>query len=60
MLFWENVFYDAVAQERDVVGMDQEPQEMMERYIRLTDEWSFPQELIESSSVFVASALQVQ
>lgn len=29
--FWEDVFLDAVAQERDIVGMDQGPNEMMER-----------------------------
>lgn len=29
--FWEDVFYDSVAQERDKIGMDQEPSEMMER-----------------------------
>lgn len=29
--FWEDVFFDAVAQERDIIGMDQEPSEMMER-----------------------------
>ncbi|VDP11901.1 unnamed protein product [Soboliphyme baturini] len=37
MLFWENVFIDAVAQERDIIGMDQEPQEMIERYRTLSD-----------------------
>lgn len=30
--FWEDVFYDAVTQERDLIGMDQKPGEMMERY----------------------------
>ena len=30
--FWEDVFLDAVAQERDIIGMDQGPTEMMERY----------------------------
>lgn len=29
--FWEDVFLDAVAQERDIIGMDQGPTEMMER-----------------------------
>ncbi|KRX55571.1 MAP kinase-activating death domain protein, partial [Trichinella sp. T9] len=33
MQFWENVFYDTVSQERDVVGMDQEPCELIERFI---------------------------
>ena len=32
MQFWEDVFLDAVAQERDIIGMDQGPAEMMERY----------------------------
>ncbi|XP_041365425.1 MAP kinase-activating death domain protein-like isoform X2 [Gigantopelta aegis] len=30
--FWEDLFLDAVAQERDIIGMDQRPSEMMERY----------------------------
>jgi hypothetical protein len=30
--FWEDVFIDAVSQERDMIGMDQGPIEMMERY----------------------------
>ncbi|XP_014679773.1 PREDICTED: MAP kinase-activating death domain protein-like, partial [Priapulus caudatus] len=30
MQFWEDAFYDAVAQERDIVGMDQGPAEMMD------------------------------
>jgi len=29
--FWEDVFLDGVAQERDIIGMDQGPTEMMER-----------------------------
>ena len=29
--FWEDAFLDAVSQERDLVGMDQGPGEMMER-----------------------------
>lgn len=33
MQFWEDDFYDAVAQERDIVGMDQGPAEMMDRYL---------------------------
>ena len=33
MQFWEDAFLDAVAQERDIIGMDQGPGEMMERYI---------------------------
>ncbi|XP_055900949.1 MAP kinase-activating death domain protein-like isoform X6 [Biomphalaria glabrata] len=32
MQFWEDMFLDAVAQERDIIGMDQRPSEMMERY----------------------------
>lgn len=31
MQFWEDAFLDAVSQERDMVGMDQGPTEMMER-----------------------------
>ena len=31
--FWEDVFLDAVAQERDIIGMDQGPTEMMERSV---------------------------
>ncbi|XP_042207479.1 MAP kinase-activating death domain protein-like [Homarus americanus] len=37
MQFWEDCFLDAVAQERDMVGMDQGPSEMMERYNSLSD-----------------------
>lgn len=33
MQFWEDCFLDAVAQERDMVGMDQGPSEMMERLV---------------------------
>jgi len=33
--FWEDVFIDAVSQERDMIGMDQGPVEMMERYFVL-------------------------
>lgn len=32
MQFWEDAFLDAVSQERDMIGMDQGPGEMMERY----------------------------
>ncbi|XP_077971864.1 MAP kinase-activating death domain protein-like isoform X3 [Styela clava] len=32
MAFWEQMFLDAVALERDAVGMDQGPMDMMERY----------------------------
>lgn len=32
--FWEDVFIDAVSQERDMIGMDQGPVEMMERSIK--------------------------
>ncbi|GFN96271.1 MAP kinase-activating death domain protein, partial [Plakobranchus ocellatus] len=35
--FWEDMFLDAVAQERDIIGMDQRPSEMMERYNSLGD-----------------------
>lgn len=31
MQTWEDVFLDAVAQERDMIGLDQGPAEMMER-----------------------------
>lgn len=31
--FWEDAFLDAVSQERDMMGMDQGPGEMMERYL---------------------------
>lgn len=34
--FWEDVFYDAVTQERDLIGMDQKPGEMMERLVLCT------------------------
>ncbi|XP_047475674.1 MAP kinase-activating death domain protein-like isoform X11 [Penaeus chinensis] len=37
MQFWEDCFLDAVAQERDMVGMDQGPSEMMERYNSLSE-----------------------
>ncbi|XP_034939632.1 MAP kinase-activating death domain protein isoform X2 [Chelonus insularis] len=37
MQFWEDAFLDAVSQERDVIGMDQGPSEMMERYKNLND-----------------------
>ncbi|WAR01209.1 MADD-like protein, partial [Mya arenaria] len=32
MQFWEDVYLDAVAQERDIIGMDQGPADMMDRY----------------------------
>ncbi len=35
MQFWEDVFLDAVSQERDIIGLDQGPPEMMERYNQL-------------------------
>lgn len=35
--FWEDAFLDAVSQERDLIGMDQGPSEMMERYKTLSD-----------------------
>ncbi|XP_067655848.1 MAP kinase-activating death domain protein-like isoform X1 [Haliotis asinina] len=37
MQFWEDLFLDAVAQERDIIGMDQRPSEMIERYRSLGD-----------------------
>ena len=36
MQFWEDTFLDAVSQERDMVGMDQGPGEMMERLVSLS------------------------
>ena len=35
MQFWEDTFLDAVAQERDIIGLDQGASEMMERYKQL-------------------------
>jgi len=35
MQFWEDAFLDAVSQERDMIGMDQGPGEMMERLVFL-------------------------
>ncbi|XP_067943986.1 MAP kinase-activating death domain protein-like [Watersipora subatra] len=32
MQFWEDVFLDGVAQERDIIGLDQEPAALMDRY----------------------------
>jgi hypothetical protein len=43
MQFWEDAFLDAVSQERDMVGMDQGPREMMERLVSLSaalKEWA--------------------
>uniref|UniRef100_T1JDW8 MAP kinase-activating death domain protein n=1 Tax=Strigamia maritima TaxID=126957 RepID=T1JDW8_STRMM len=37
MQLWEDAFLDAVAQERDTIGMDQGPGEMMERYNSMSD-----------------------
>lgn len=37
MQFWEDAFLDAVSQERDMIGMDQGPGEMMQRYKNLSD-----------------------
>lgn len=31
MQTWEDVLLDAIAQERDIIGLDQGPAEMMER-----------------------------
>lgn len=33
MQFWEDAFIDAVSHERDIVGMDQGPREMMDRLV---------------------------
>ncbi|KAI3421210.1 hypothetical protein GPALN_014838 [Globodera pallida] len=37
MPLWETAFLDMVAQERDKIGMDQEPAEMIDRYAQLGD-----------------------
>ncbi|CAH2063184.1 unnamed protein product, partial [Iphiclides podalirius] len=37
MQFWEDAFLDAVSQERDMIGMDQGANEMMERYKCLSE-----------------------
>lgn len=37
MQFWEDIFLDAVSQERDLIGMDQGPGEMMNRYHTLSE-----------------------
>lgn len=37
MPFWEDAFIDAVSHERDIVGMDQGPGEMMDRYKHLSE-----------------------
>lgn len=34
--FWEDTFFDGVAQERDLIGMDQQPGILMERYRSLS------------------------
>jgi hypothetical protein len=31
MQIWDDVFLDAVSQERDIIGLDQGPAEMIER-----------------------------
>lgn len=33
VVFWENVFVDIVATEREIIGMDQEPSEMIDRLV---------------------------
>ena len=33
MQFWEDSFLDTVAQERDIIGMDQGPGEMIDRLV---------------------------
>lgn len=35
MQFWEDAFIDAVSHERDIVGMDQGPREMMDRLVKV-------------------------
>ena len=35
MQFWEDAFLDAVAQERDIIGMDQGPGEMIDRLMHI-------------------------
>ncbi|KAG5446280.1 MAP kinase-activating death domain protein, variant 2, partial [Clonorchis sinensis] len=35
MQFWEDMFFDVVAQERDILGLDQDPMESLERFARL-------------------------
>lgn len=37
MQFWEDAFLDAVSQERDMIGMDQGPSEMMDHYKSLSE-----------------------
>lgn len=37
MVFWEIAFFDMVAKERDIIGMDQEPSEMIDRYSGLSE-----------------------
>ncbi|CAL8105711.1 unnamed protein product [Calicophoron daubneyi] len=36
MQFWEDTFFDTVAQERDILGMDQSPMEMLEKFATLS------------------------
>uniref|UniRef100_A0A183AU69 MAP kinase-activating death domain protein n=1 Tax=Echinostoma caproni TaxID=27848 RepID=A0A183AU69_9TREM len=36
MQFWEDTFFDTVAQERDMMGLDQAPMEMLEKFYNLT------------------------
>ncbi|XP_022664675.1 MAP kinase-activating death domain protein-like isoform X3 [Varroa destructor] len=56
MEFWEDVFYDAVTQERDLIGMDQKPGEMMERYTGLNN--SDQKRLQEDEDRLLAVVLQ--
>lgn len=37
MQFWEDAFLDAVSHEREIIGMDQGPGEMMDRYRSLSE-----------------------
>lgn len=36
-IFWENAFFDMVSQERDIIGMDQDPSDMIDRYAGLNE-----------------------
>jgi len=36
MQFWEDMFLDGVAQERDIIGLDQEPAALMDRCVGFT------------------------
>lgn len=53
MQFWEDAFLDAVAQEREIVGMDLSPTEMIDRYTRYDFELSWRQQVLFSKLVTV-------